>query len=46
MKVVWSPLVLQKLGDAAEFITLDNPPAAEKWVNDVFDKTDLLGSMP
>lgn len=46
MKVVWSPLALQKLGDAAEFISLDNRVAAEKWVNDVFDKTALLGSMP
>ncbi|WP_230603677.1 type II toxin-antitoxin system RelE/ParE family toxin [Vibrio cholerae] len=44
MKVVWSPLALQKLGDAAEFIALDNPSAAEKWVNEVFDKTELLGS--
>lgn len=24
MKVVWSPLALQKLSDAAEFISLDN----------------------
>ncbi len=46
MKVVWSPLALQKLGDAAEFIALDNPSAAEKWVNEVFDKTELLGSVP
>ncbi|MGS0536791.1 type II toxin-antitoxin system RelE/ParE family toxin [Pseudoalteromonas sp. SaAl2] len=46
MKVVWSPLALQKLGDAAEFISLDNPSAAEKWVNDVFDKTELLGNTP
>ncbi|MBE0377565.1 type II toxin-antitoxin system RelE/ParE family toxin [Pseudoalteromonas prydzensis] len=46
MKVVWSPLALQKLGDAAEFISLDNRVAAEKWVNDVFDKTALLGNMP
>ncbi|OQK43076.1 hypothetical protein XM72_c11623 [Vibrio vulnificus] len=30
MKVVWSPLALQKPGDAAEFVSLDNPPAAEK----------------
>ncbi len=29
MKIVWSPLALQKLGDAAEFISLDNPVAAE-----------------
>ncbi|MGQ7009334.1 type II toxin-antitoxin system RelE/ParE family toxin, partial [Vibrio cholerae] len=46
MKVVWSPLALQKLGDAAEFIAFDNPSAAERWVNEVFDKTELLGSMP
>ena len=46
MRVVWSPLALQKLGDAAEFISLDNRVAAEKWVNDVFDKTELLGNMP
>ncbi len=32
MKVVWPPLALQKLGDAAEFIALDNPSVAEKWV--------------
>ncbi|WP_233546110.1 type II toxin-antitoxin system RelE/ParE family toxin [Salinibius halmophilus] len=36
MKVVWSPLALEKLGDVAEFISLDSPSAAEKWVNDVF----------
>ncbi|ANS87754.1 hypothetical protein VSVS12_04054 [Vibrio scophthalmi] len=46
MKVVWSPLALEKLGDAAEFIALDNPAAAKNWVNEIFDKTDLLGTMP
>jgi plasmid stabilization system protein ParE len=46
MKVVWSPLALQKLGDAAEFIALDNQLAAENWVNEVFDKAELLSTMP
>ena len=46
MKVIWSPLALENLGDAAEFIALDNPVAAESWVNDIFDKTELLGTMP
>ncbi|WIH25157.1 type II toxin-antitoxin system RelE/ParE family toxin [Photobacterium damselae] len=46
MKVTWSPLALQKLGDIAEFIALDNPPAAKKWVNDIFDKTALLSGTP
>lgn len=46
MKVIGSPLALEKLGDAAEFIAIDNPIAAENWVYDVFHKADLLGSMP
>ncbi len=39
MNVVWSPLALEKLGDAADFIALDNPGSAERWVNEVWDKT-------
>ncbi|TWX72684.1 type II toxin-antitoxin system RelE/ParE family toxin [Colwellia sp. C1TZA3] len=31
---------------AAKFIALDKPSAADKWVNDVFNQTDLLGSQP
>ena len=46
MKVVWSPLAIQKLGDAVEFISIDNPIAAENWADDVFTKTELLSSMP
>ena len=46
MKVVWSPLALEKLEAAAKFIALDKQSAADKWVNDVFDRTELLGSQP
>lgn len=46
MKVVWSPLALDKLEATSKFIALDKPSAAEKWVNDVFDRTELLGSQP
>jgi len=46
MKVNWSPLALEKLANAAEFIALDNPSAAEQWVNDLFDKTELLSNQP
>jgi toxin ParE1/3/4 len=46
LKVVWSPLALEKLEASAKFIALDKPSAADKWVNDVFDRTDLLGSQP
>ena len=46
MKVVWSPLAIEKLETIAKFIALDKPTAAEKWVNDIFDRADLLGSQP
>ena len=46
MKVVWSPLAIEKLETTAKFIVLDKPTAADKWVNDVFDRTDSLGSQP
>ena len=46
MIVVWSPLALDKLEETAKFIAFDKPSAADKWVNDVFDQTDLLGSQP
>lgn len=46
MKVIWSPLALEKLEVTAKYIALDKPSAADKWVNDVFDRTDLLGSQP
>ena len=35
---------IEKLMAIAKFIALDKPTAADKWVNDVFDRTDLLGS--
>jgi toxin ParE1/3/4 len=46
LKVVWSPLALEKLEAAAKFIAMDKALAADKWVNDVFDRTDLLGAQP
>jgi toxin ParE1/3/4 len=46
MKVVWSPLALDKLNSIAEFIALDKPSAAIDWTNDVFDLAENLGSQP
>lgn len=46
MKVVWSPLALEKLETIAEFIALDKLSAADKWVNDIFDCADLIGTQP
>lgn len=46
MNVTWSPLALEKLSAIAEFIALDNPLAAESWVNSLFDKAENLASFP
>jgi toxin ParE1/3/4 len=46
LKIVWPPLALEKLEASAKFIALDKPSAADKWVNDIFDRIDLLGSQP
>jgi plasmid stabilization system protein ParE len=46
LKIVWSPLALEKLEASAKFIALDKPSAADKWVNDIFDRIDLLDSQP
>jgi len=46
LKVVWSLLALEKLETTSKFIALDKPSAAEEWVNDIFDRTELLGSQP
>jgi len=46
LKVTWSPLALEKLEVTAKYIALDKPSAADKWVNDIFDRADLLASQP
>ncbi|WNC68621.1 type II toxin-antitoxin system RelE/ParE family toxin [Thalassotalea nanhaiensis] len=46
MKVIWSPLALDKVSAIAEFIALDKPSAAIDWANDVFDLAENLGTQP
>ena len=36
MKIIWSPLAIERVSEIAEYIALDNPVAAEKWVDDIF----------
>ena len=47
MKVVWSPLALQKLGDAAEFIALDSPKSTNLKIrlpkSKTLDQVELIG---
>ena len=46
MKVEWSPLALDRVSDIARYIADDNPDAAERWVNELFDSVERLADFP
>jgi toxin ParE1/3/4 len=46
VKVEWSPLALDRVSDIARYIAKDNPDAAERWANELFDSVGLLADFP
>ncbi|MBU0968406.1 MAG: type II toxin-antitoxin system RelE/ParE family toxin [Proteobacteria bacterium] len=46
MKIIWSPLAIERTSEIAEYIAQDNPSAAGKWVEILFGKVELLKSSP
>jgi addiction module RelE/StbE family toxin len=46
VKVEWSPLALDRVSDIARFIARDNPAAAERWINELFDAVERLAEFP
>lgn len=46
MKIIWSPLAIDRASEIAEYISLDNLTAANKWIDDVFGKVLILKSSP
>ncbi len=46
MKIIWSPLAVDRASEIAEYIVQDKPSAAEKWINKVFSKVEQLKSSP
>ena len=46
MKIIWSPLAIDRATEIAEYIAQDNPSAAKLWVETLFDKVQLLKSSP
>ena len=46
MKVEWSPLALDRVSEIARYIAKDNPDAAERWVNELFDSVERLADFP
>lgn len=46
MKIQWSPLAIGRVTEIAEYIALDSPIIANKWVNEIFDTTEKLLDFP
>ena len=46
MKIIWSPLAIDRASEIAEYIAQDKPSAAEKWIKTVFSKVEQLTSSP
>lgn len=46
MKILWSPLAIERASEIAGYIARGNPDAAERWVNEVFGKAEVLKAFP
>ncbi len=46
MKIVWSPLAIERVSEIAQYIAQDSPRAAVKWVDTVFKKVKRLKKFP
>lgn len=46
MRIVWSPLAIDRASEIANYIAQDKPSAAEKWINTVFSKVEQLKPSP
>jgi toxin ParE1/3/4 len=46
MKLVWSPLALERVAEIALYIAEDKPLAAEQWVEAIFAAVERLESFP
>lgn len=46
MKIIWSPLAIDRVAEVASYIAKDKPIAAENWVDTIFSKVASLASSP
>ena len=46
MRILWSPLSVDRIAEIAETIARDNPRAAERWIDEIFAKVEKLRSFP
>ena len=46
MKIIWSPLAVDRAAEIADYIARDKPLAAEKWIESIFSKVEQLKASP
>jgi len=46
MRIVWSPLAVDRVAEIAEYIAQDNPDAAARWVESTFAAVERLEAFP
>jgi len=46
MKIIWSPLAVDRASEIANYIAKDDPAAAVSWVNAVFKRVEQLAIFP
>ncbi|MHB8910634.1 MAG: type II toxin-antitoxin system RelE/ParE family toxin [Syntrophales bacterium] len=46
MKILWSPLAVDRASEIAAYIASDKPAAAERWITTIFSKVEKLKSSP
>ncbi len=46
MKIIWSPLAIERATEIVDYISQDKPSAAENWINTVFSKLESLEFLP
>jgi toxin ParE1/3/4 len=46
MKLLWSPLAIDRASEIAEYVARDSPVAAEGWINALFKKVEGLKAFP
>ena len=46
MRIIWSPLSLERVAEIADYIAWDNLTAAERWVDGIFKSVEPLDDLP
>ena len=42
MKIIWSPLALDRAYEIVDYIAYDKPSAAQRWIEEIFSKVAQL----